>query len=286
VLQPTAHPNVSMPATQKPREWVPAALRPHEPVRTTKNEKSGEQPGPASEPVAEPRQPGGTFSAEKMAAMRRASSAGQGPGPVPEEARGSALAVKDGRRRGQRLSVPEPGSEHEGGAPRSPGPEAGPQEQRELDSGTVEAHTPTASPPEEPRVPEPDAVKAAGSGLPVPPLTERPDRADGHQNEVCVVGRVTAAPLERELPSGDRLVTWRICVARPRDHGGRGARADSLTLVSFDPRVRDRVHGWRIGDVVRVTGELRRRIWRGRTGVRSVLEVEVDSAAVVRGARP
>ncbi|WP_017589813.1 single-stranded DNA-binding protein [Nocardiopsis ganjiahuensis] len=111
-----------------------------------------------------------------------------------------------------------------------------------------------------------------------------PERPDGHRNEVFVVGRVTAAPAERELPSGDRLVTWRIGVARAEVSGRRRARADSLTLVSFDPHMCDRVHGWRIGDVVRVTGELRRRFWRGWNGVRSVLEVEVGTVALVRRA--
>lgn len=129
------------------------------------------------------------------------------------------------------------------------------------------------------------ASEDGGQGALAPriPEPERPDRADGHRNEVYAVGRVTAAPSERELPSGDRLVTWRICVARP-EVPGRRARADSLTLVSFDPQMCDRVHGWRVGDVVRVSGELRRRIWRGWNGIRSVLEVEVDSAALVRGA--
>ncbi|USY18189.1 single-stranded DNA-binding protein [Nocardiopsis exhalans] len=117
----------------------------------------------------------------------------------------------------------------------------------------------------------------------MPPLTERPDRAEGQRNEVFVLGRVTSAPFEREFPSGARLVTWRICMARP-EAPGRRARSASLTLVSFDEALCAKVHGWRVGDVVRVTGELRRRIWRGWKGVQSVLEVEVDTATLVRGA--
>ncbi|MEU3020934.1 single-stranded DNA-binding protein [Nocardiopsis sp. NPDC007018] len=106
-------------------------------------------------------------------------------------------------------------------------------------------------------------------------------RTDRHRNEVLVVGRVTAAPRERELPSGDRLVTWRICVARPETAGHPRTRADSVTLVSFDPRLCDAVAAWRVGDLVRVTGGLRRRAWRGWNGIRSVLEVEADSASRV-----
>ncbi|WP_338042030.1 single-stranded DNA-binding protein [Nocardiopsis prasina] len=149
-----------------------------------------------------------------------------------------------------------------------------------------------------PVMPEPSGTTSASgspNGTEPPPLSpdlavsdvtapERPDRAEGHRNEVLVVGRVTAAPSERELPSGDRLVTWRICVARPEVPGRKRARADSMTLVSFDPHLCARVEGWRVGDVVRVTGELRRRTWRGWNGIHSVLEVEADTASRVREA--
>lgn len=106
-----------------------------------------------------------------------------------------------------------------------------------------------------------------------------------HRNEVLVSGRVTAEPLVRELPSGDHLATWRICVARPATTRFRGRRIDSVTCVSFDRSVHRRLHGWRLGDVVRITGALRRRVWRGRDGVRSVCEVEAATVAVVRTAR-
>ncbi|WP_121182587.1 single-stranded DNA-binding protein [Nocardiopsis sp. Huas11] len=107
-----------------------------------------------------------------------------------------------------------------------------------------------------------------------------------HLNEIVLVGRVTAEPSVRDLPSGDRLVTWRICVARPPDTRFRGRRVDSITCVSFDEGVRDEVRGWRLGDVVRLSGALRRRTWRGYDAVRSVHEVEVGGAALIRAVRP
>lgn len=106
-----------------------------------------------------------------------------------------------------------------------------------------------------------------------------------HRNEVLVSGRVTAEPFVRELPSGDHLATWRVCVARPADTGFRGRRSDSVTCVSFDRNVHRHLRGWRLGDVVQVTGALRRRVWRGRDGVRSVCEVEARTVAVVRAVR-
>ena len=142
----------------------------------------------------------------------------------------------------------------------------------------------------EPRTPhdgDPDPRSGAGSGMTGNESTGAAEtgggRDHGHRNEVVAVGRVTAAPAERDLPSGDRLVFWRICVARPSEPHRSRQRVDSLTLVSFDADTQAAVRDWRIGDVVRVTGALRRRVWRGWSGIRSVLEVEVDSTALVRG---
>ncbi|NYH50791.1 single-strand DNA-binding protein [Nocardiopsis arvandica] len=111
------------------------------------------------------------------------------------------------------------------------------------------------------------------------------ERDPDHRNEILVAGRITAAPLVRELPSGDRLATWRICVVRSPDSRYGGRRVDSITCTSFDRGLHERVRAWRLGDVVRMTGELRRRTWRAHEGVRSVCEVEARTATLVRTAR-
>ena len=105
---------------------------------------------------------------------------------------------------------------------------------------------------------------------------------DEHHNEVGVVGRITAEPRFRELPSGDHLATWRICVTRDPSTRFRGRGADSITCVSFDQGLHEHLRGWRLGDVVGVRGALRRRTWRGVNGRRSVCEVEAASVRFVR----
>ncbi|WP_017602166.1 single stranded DNA-binding domain-containing protein [Nocardiopsis lucentensis] len=104
-----------------------------------------------------------------------------------------------------------------------------------------------------------------------------PARA-GHRNEIVVAGRITAEPSVRELPSGDRIATWRICAARTDESRFRGHRSDSITCVSFDPGVQERVRAWRLDEVVEMTGALRRRVRRVRDGVRAIYEVEVRTA--------
>lgn len=116
--------------------------------------------------------------------------------------------------------------------------------------------------------------------------TGEADTDEGHRNEVLLVGRITAEPGFRDMASGDRLATWRMCMTRPPREGVSGRRFDAIYCVCFDSGLHAELETWRLGDVVRVTGALRRRIWHGRPEVRSMHEVEVRTAALVRRARP
>ena len=102
------------------------------------------------------------------------------------------------------------------------------------------------------------------------------------RNEVVLVGRVSGAPVERELPSGDALVSWRIVVDRPAPRrtppvGTRATTIDTLDCVAWAATVRRTARGLADGDVVSVEGALRRRFWRGGAGAASRCEVEVEA---------
>lgn len=100
-----------------------------------------------------------------------------------------------------------------------------------------------------------------------------------HQNEIRLVGRLAAAPVRRELPSGDVLVQFRLVVeratARPaRKTGRRAPTVDTLECAAWRKDVQ-RVLRWCVpGDVVEVHGALRRRFWRSPGGAASRSEVE------------
>lgn len=110
------------------------------------------------------------------------------------------------------------------------------------------------------------------------------------RNEVILIGRVSGAPQERELPSGDSLVSWRLVVARPT--GGRrpppGVRAttvDTLDCVAWTAGLRRTARGLDDGDVVELQGTLRRRFWRAGAGAASRCEVEaIGLRRLTRGA--
>lgn len=103
-------------------------------------------------------------------------------------------------------------------------------------------------------------------------------------NLVRLRGRVSTAPEERELPSGTRITTLRLSVARQATPMTSGSKqtADWVDCSAWGPKVRRTVGAWRAGDVVEIEGALRRRFSRGPAGTITRLEVEVLRARRVR----
>lgn len=125
------------------------------------------------------------------------------------------------------------------------------------------------------------ARAAASTGEPaLPPQTsDRPSR-----NEVMLCGRVAAAAEERELPSGDCLVTARIIVDRDAaalSHSSQ--RVDTIDCMAWLARVQRAMRAWQPGDTVQIEGSIRRRFFRGEAGPVSRVEVEVKRAKRVKG---
>jgi single-strand DNA-binding protein len=120
---------------------------------------------------------------------------------------------------------------------------------------------------------------SAGQGR----VGQRPSaEADPSLNEVALVGRIAAEPVERTLPSGDVLLTWRVVVDRPPPRrpvpeGVRVPVIDTLDCVAFAASVRRTARAFTAGDVVRVDGALRRRFWRAGAITSSRYEVEVGA---------
>jgi single-strand DNA-binding protein len=112
-------------------------------------------------------------------------------------------------------------------------------------------------------------------------VADRPTTA--HRNEVLLTGRLAAEPEERELPSGDVVVSFRVVVARPADQRGpteRSPSVDTLDCSAWSAGAQRTARSWQVDDVVEVTGALRRRFWRAGAAVASKTEVEM-----IRGRR-
>jgi single-strand DNA-binding protein len=113
---------------------------------------------------------------------------------------------------------------------------------------------------------------------------ERLEAADEGANEVRLLGRLAADPQLRELPSGDTVWNLRVVVERPSVSGQERPRqrVDSLECTVWGGRLKKQVEGWSAGDLVDVSGALRRRFFRAGGVTASRVEVELSRGKVIR----
>lgn len=99
------------------------------------------------------------------------------------------------------------------------------------------------------------------------------------ENSVILVGRVSAEPETRILPSDDELVTFRLIVARPPRRGRDAGRTsvDVIDIACWSAATRRAARRLEAETVVRVEGALRRRFFRTGGGAASRYEVEAAS---------
>ena len=130
-------------------------------------------------------------------------------------------------------------------------------------------------------------------GVEVVDVTEQVDRTvrpaaaldgDAADNTVALRGRVSSAPLQRELPSGAVISTFRVSVPRARSPmtAGSSQGSDWMDCVAWGARTRRTVDAWTVGDLVEIDGALRRRFYRSGQGSTTRVEVEVLSARRAR----
>lgn len=96
-------------------------------------------------------------------------------------------------------------------------------------------------------------------------------------NAVRLTGRVSAVPDARILPSGDEVVSFRLIVPRSAAALRRSKqRVDTIECTAWPAPLRRRVRKLEPGDIVTVTGALRRRFTRGTGGPTSWVSVDLD----------
>jgi len=105
-------------------------------------------------------------------------------------------------------------------------------------------------------------------------------------NEVMVQGRVSSTGEERVLPSGDAVLALRVVVPRggpPRST--TSATVDVIDVACWSAATRRRAKSLTEGDIVAVSGALRRRFFRVGVVVQSRYEVEARTVRRVSGTR-
>ena len=95
------------------------------------------------------------------------------------------------------------------------------------------------------------------------------------KNEVFLVGRVTSLAVEKLLPSGDRVVEFRVVIGREKSRGSK-TEVDSLDIAAWSSRTRKAALSLKIDTWVEIKGSVRRRFWRAPTGLASRWQVEAS----------
>lgn len=88
-------------------------------------------------------------------------------------------------------------------------------------------------------------------------------------NDLLLRGRVSAPAIEKELPSGDKVVEFRLIVSRV-ERGG----VDTLDIAAWSSKMRRSALTLKEGEWIEITGAIHRRFWSGASGVASRWQVE------------
>lgn len=94
-------------------------------------------------------------------------------------------------------------------------------------------------------------------------------------NQVFLVGRVTSLAVEKLLPSGDKVVEFRVVIGRDKSRGTK-KEVDSLDIAAWSSKARKSALSLKIDTWVQVSGSVRRRFWRAPTGLASRWQVEAS----------
>ncbi|MFM1952613.1 MAG: hypothetical protein RJA33_1407 [Actinomycetota bacterium] len=91
-------------------------------------------------------------------------------------------------------------------------------------------------------------------------------------NDCLLRGRVSAPATDRELPSGEHVVEFRLIIKRDSREG-----VDTLDIAAWNSKARRTALSLKSGEWIEVTGAIRRRFWQSPTGAASRWQIEGQS---------
>jgi single-strand DNA-binding protein len=88
-------------------------------------------------------------------------------------------------------------------------------------------------------------------------------------NDVVLRGRVSQEAVEKELPSGDKVVEFRLIITRDKQSG-----VDTLDIASWSAKSRRSALTLKPDEWIEVSGSIHRRFWSAPSGLASRWQVE------------
>jgi single-strand DNA-binding protein len=88
-------------------------------------------------------------------------------------------------------------------------------------------------------------------------------------NDVLLRGRVSREAIEKELPSGDKVVEFRLIITREKTSG-----VDTLDIGAWNAKARRSALTLKADEWIEISGSIHRRFWSAPTGLASRWQVE------------
>jgi len=95
------------------------------------------------------------------------------------------------------------------------------------------------------------------------------DQVDLSLNDLLLRGRVSAPATVKELPSGDKVVEFRLIITRTDREG-----VDTLDIAAWSAKSRKSALSLKADEWIEICGSVHRRFWQARTGLASRWQVE------------
>ena len=90
-------------------------------------------------------------------------------------------------------------------------------------------------------------------------------------NDVLLRGRFSSLAVEKELPSGDKVMEFRIVIARSDGEG-----FDTIDISAWSSKLRRTAGSLKNDQWVEVSGSIKRRFWRGAAGLASRWQIDAS----------
>jgi single-strand DNA-binding protein len=91
-------------------------------------------------------------------------------------------------------------------------------------------------------------------------------------NDCLLRGRVSAPAVDKELPSGEHVVEFRLIITRIDREG-----VDTLDIAAWSAKNRKMALSFKGGEWIEVSGSVRRCFWQGPQGLASRWQIEAET---------
>lgn len=115
------------------------------------------------------------------------------------------------------------------------------------------------------------ATKKIVKKKPTKSVASTENEIDYSLNDLLLRGRVSAQATSKELPSGDKVVEFRLIVTRAEREG-----IDTLEIAAWSAKTRKIALTLEGDEWVEIAGSIHRRFWQSPTGVASRWQVAAD----------